>query len=272
MVYSKYAKALLSLLFVTKLNSCSQGASLNGGSGGSPGGAGKGNGGQGGEEDGLGGKAGGKGLLDASGALKEKLKDGRIRLTYKGENQVNVNPVDIVFIVDTSGSMGEERQALEKNLNGFLGQIATSVAKIDYHAWIIASPFVPSGTMDSKLVEVVPRRVDSNDALTQLNNFVIGTLNPAPATQLRDNSQKQFIVVTDDDARGTLATNIVQLVSATPKLTGKTSVSGVIGLTRGKVSAQCSIANVGTQYQELAANPATKGTILDLCSDDWSKL
>ncbi|MEN9835949.1 MAG: hypothetical protein RL011_2142, partial [Pseudomonadota bacterium] len=56
------------------------------------------------------------------------------------------------------------------------------------------------------------------------------------------------------------------------KLLNKTSVNGIIGLVKGSVKAGCSIANVGTQYQVLATNPATKGIILDLCSNDWSQL
>jgi hypothetical protein len=41
-------------------------------------------------------------------------------------------------------------------------------------------------------------------------------------------------------------------------------------LVGGRVNDWCSIAAVGTEYKTLAT--ATKGTILDLCQEDWSAL
>jgi len=266
---TKRIKMLLLLAsFVSLGSSCSQSANLNGSTGNNQG-AGREASGKTGSDNLT--DSNGNGQLDSSGAVRETLSDGRIRLTYKGESQVTVNPVDIVFIVDTSGSMSEERIALEQNLNSFLAQIATTASNIDYSAWIIASPFTQTGMANGK-TEVLARRVDSNDALRQLRDFVNGTITPAPTKPLRDNSQKQFIVITDDDARGVLAADIVTLATTNQKLLNKTSVNGIIGLVKGSVKAGCSIANVGTQYQVLATNPATKGIILDLCSNDWSQL
>ncbi len=207
---------------------------------------------------------------DASGGvLEEILPDGRVKLTFVGESQTKVSPVDIVIALDTSGSMNEERAALEQNLNGFLAQIAKTAGNVDYMAWILARPFNLTSNTDSK-VEVVPTKVSSNDALMKLRDFVTGA--GGSSRPLRDQSQKQFIIISDDNARRVVANDFIGLVASTPKLTGKTSVSGIIGLKPGAVQTGCNIAAVGTEYQILAAAPTTRGIILDLCSNNWSQL
>jgi len=207
---------------------------------------------------------------DASGGvLEDILPDGRVKLTFVGEAQTKVSPVDIVIALDTSGSMNEERAALEQNLNGFLAQIAKTAGNVDYMAWILARPFNLTSNNDSK-VEVVPTKVSSNDALMKLRDFVTGA--GGSSRPLRDQSQKQFVIISDDNARRVVANDFIGLVASTPKLTGKTSVSSIIGLKDGAVQAGCNIAAVGTEYQTLAVAPTTRGIILDLCSNNWSQL
>lgn len=244
-------------------------------------------------------RAGGQGGLDdaGSGVRKETLPDGRIRLTLTGKITQGVASVDIVFALDTSGSMGEEKTALETNIAGFVNQLTTAGKDIDYRVWMIASGFTfPS--VDPARFEIVPRKVESNDALQIIKEFVTGTLAvpvppatgiatgtatststgtttppiPSPPRKLRENSLKQFVVVTDDNAKGILATDFLSLEATNPLLTNKTSFNGVIGLKQGKISPTCNIAAVGTEYQTLASSPQTKGLIQDLCASDWNKL
>ena len=267
----KQSLKYLRLIFAATLTqaACSQGANLNGSTG--SGKAGAGAGAQSDRSELEAKDKGGHTPVDASGAQREVLKDGRIRLTYKGENQSVMAPVDIVFIIDTSGSMDEERKALEQNLTNFLSQIASASTSLDYYTWILASPFTPPLNANGK-IEVVQRRVRSTDALSHLKDFLMAVGKPAPLKSLRDEARKQIIIITDDDATGVVSTDIANLVSSNPKLVNKVSIHGIVGLVSGSVSKTCSIANVGKQYQALSATPATKGIILDLCSNDWSKL
>jgi hypothetical protein len=53
-------------------------------------------------------------------------------------------------------------------------------------------------------------------------------------------------------------------------LSGKYVSHGLVGLQRGNVNSWCNIANIGTEYQTLAA--ATKGKILSLCEENWGGL
>src|SRR5690606_29059127 len=47
-------------------------------------------------------------------------------------------PVDIIFVVDTSGSMTEEKNFVQQNMNLFSQQIF--LANIDHHVVMIADP------------------------------------------------------------------------------------------------------------------------------------
>jgi hypothetical protein len=135
-------------------------------------------------------------------------------------------PVDIVWGVDTSGSMDEEAAAVQANINAFSQQIID--AKIDVHVVMLSayqrceppSIFRPNPECDPGICVGAPlgtgqcpgdskppaffhhpqARVDSNDgAVVFINRF------PEYKQMLRPNSLKYLVIVTDDDSTGNSA-------------------------------------------------------------------
>lgn len=117
---------------------------------------------------------------------------------------LEVAPADIVFVVDTSGSMDQEAQWTQQQMPNLVNSITSS--GIDTHLVLIASSSmcVPAplgsgacGGADSKPPNYlhVVQGVGSNDAL----NKIISTYSQWQS-MLRPNSVKSFVVVSDDDA------------------------------------------------------------------------
>ena len=115
-------------------------------------------------------------------------------------------PVDIIFVVDTSGSMNDEKNFVQQNMNIFSQQIF--LANIDHHVVMIAeaSPEGPcinvplgSGSCpnDSKPPEYVHimEGVGSTNALEK-----ILSTQPQWATSIRPGSVKHLVVVSDDNS------------------------------------------------------------------------
>jgi hypothetical protein len=120
------------------------------------------------------------------------------------EGSLQSAPADIIFVVDTSGSMDQEAQWTQQQMPNLVSTITAS--GIDTHLVLISSAdmCVPAplgsgacGGSDTKLPNFlhVVVGVGSNDAL----NKIISTF-PQWQSMLRPNSVKSFVVVSDDDA------------------------------------------------------------------------
>jgi hypothetical protein len=120
------------------------------------------------------------------------------------EGSLESAPADIIFVVDTSGSMDQEAQWTQQQMPNLVSTISGS--GIDTHLILISStdmcipPPLGSGacgggdTNPPNFLHVVVG-VGSNDAL----NKIISTF-PQWQSMLRANSVKSFVVVSDDDA------------------------------------------------------------------------
>lgn len=123
-------------------------------------------------------------------------------------------PIDIIVIVDQSGSMNEELASIKANIN----TLSTLLDKtgVDYHLVMIGEvgnstyqicvppPLGgPNCASNGKTYRAVNEHIESNDAL----DLILSTLDAAPGTPkawrdfLRPEALKVFIPVTDDDAR-----------------------------------------------------------------------
>ncbi|MCA9581740.1 MAG: hypothetical protein KC416_08085 [Myxococcales bacterium] len=127
-----------------------------------------------------------------------------------GETE-NVRPVDIVIVVDQSGSMSEEIAQVQANLNTFAQTIASS--GIDYHVIVLARrtpkstsdkysicidpPLAGPGCADNTRFRQIDEDVQSNDALSLVQENIL-----AIEGFMRQDSLREFIVITDDDAGG----------------------------------------------------------------------
>lgn len=142
-------------------------------------------------------------------------------VSEQAENELA--PVDIIFAIDTSGSMSDEKNFVQQQMNIFSQQIF--LANIDHHVVMIAeeSPDgpcinVPLGSgncpQDTKLPEYlhVFQTVGSSNALDQ----ILAT-EPEWSTALRPGSIKHFVVVSDDNSGMAAQTFHDALVALNPE-------------------------------------------------------
>lgn len=140
---------------------------------------------------------------------------GEICESISAEAKESYAPVDIVFAVDTSGSMVEEAAQVQMNINNFSQQIIDS--GIDAHVVMLAgNPFLilpgicvpaPLGSgmcpADTNLpgyfhhaIPTPPGPIESVDGLRKLVELF-----PIYEPHLRADVRKYIVIVTDDDSR-----------------------------------------------------------------------
>lgn len=193
-------------------------------------------------------------------------------------------PLDIIVVVDQSGSMSEELTSVKQDINQLSSILATTA--IDYRLVMIGT--VGTGTYEvcvppplggpgcasnGTIFRAVDEHIESNDAL----KLVIKTLtNPTATTEwasfLRPNALKVFIPVTDDDSKGsqglTAAEFDAQLIGTT--LFGTDAKRNytfypIIGAAAFPSEAKCgtSPVNTGPTYIQLAK--MTNGKWFPIC-------
>jgi hypothetical protein len=198
---------------------------------------------------------------------------------------------DIVFVLDNSGSMGQEVSAVQSNLNTFSSQITSS--GIDVHVVVISAPpmggpgggacvdptgiacvFVPGLTVGGLIngngvcvdpplgtQGACPQGDDSNAATGFLHvkqavdshNALAMVEQTYPNWQqiLRPDAAKTFVVITDDESQ-VAAPDFTTWVNGQPLFqSGIWRFSGIF-CTAGSVNC----ANVGTTYQTLVTQTA----------------
>lgn len=184
-------------------------------------------------------------------------------------------PVDIVWVVDNSGSMREEASLVQEQLNSFVMTIAA--AGLDVHVVLITAPgFVtvppPLGTDPTQFLRV-EEDVQSNAGLQKL----LSTFDRY-RDFLRRTATMHFIAVTDDES-DLSASEFQSQMSA---LLGRTfrfhSIVSPPGSSHpfGPITMDgCSgprgeAADNGDQYWMLSA--LTGGRQLSICTPDWTPL
>ncbi len=200
------------------------------------------------------------------------------------EAKPKLEAADIIFVIDTSGSMGEESFFVRQNMNAFSQQIIA--AGVDVKVIMLAEPqlFPCFGTLcppgvcidaplgsgacpaDENLPMYAhpPSEIGSTDALTQIID-----LYPSYAQHLRPNVLKYVVIITDDNATApyidNAATFIQQFTALDPaNLTGF-KTHGIYCPYDGN-----GCASVGTVYTELIN--LTNGIHGDLSLQDFQPI
>lgn len=265
----------------------------NAGSGNSGGNAGSGassgaSGGNGNAGSGANGGSGGLNL-DAGGGSGGFNPDAACE-SVSQEAEERFQPADIIWAIDTSGSMVDEAKAVQDNINRFSQQIVASgidvhVVMLAGYAWFVLPGICvqpplglgvcPNG--DSKppnFLHVQNSLVDSVDAL----RILVARFNDYKF-MFRPDSLKHLVVVTDDDSRsspdgsstgnpGAYDGNSAQFVSdytALAPYLRKPDGTPAWKMNAIYAQSQCTnAARVGTVYKEVVN--ATGGIHGDLCS------
>ncbi len=178
-------------------------------------------------------------------------------------------PVDIIWFIDTSGSMVEETRNLNANLNRFASTLAMS--GLDYRVIMIGTrgtgslqvcvppPLAGAGCSDGPRF----RHVNSNVASTNGLQVVVSTY-PSWRDFLRPTSQKFFVAVTDDES-SMPANTFHTTASGWPGFTGYV-FNSIVGY---ESRADCpTLARRGGVYLDLTAR--TMGDRARVCATDWS--
>ena len=246
----------------------------------------QGNGGSGGSGSGGAGGAGGAGGVDfnyepTGGAGGEETCAA---VEVKGAK----TPVDIVFAIDTSGSMSTEIAQVKANINGsFAAELAKG--ELDYRVTMIAAkgtstfqvcvaPPLGGANCASNLpiYQAVPQTVGSTNALS----LILSTYDSANVALnwsgfARYDATKALVVITDDNSTLAAASFDTSLLAKPPAGMFGTAqkrkyiVYGIIGITDGNPAIKCPAAvNNGPVYQTLVA--LTKGAMYSECNADYS--
>lgn len=203
--------------------------------------------------------------------------------------------IDLVWVIDNSGSMGEEAAKVNANfarfITGLSGRVDLKVALISSDAMGTTAVKMPAEALKAGHVQVSvdvesndallmaaiascpasetsyaqagkPARICNTNGLTPYDRAyaVRGTL----ASFFRPATPRIYVIVSDDNATIVTDANFLSLVSHTTDGRNPT-----VFAFRGIASRSgCSIAQPGLAYANLAA--MTGGETYDICTPDWS--
>lgn len=218
---------------------------------------------------------GGGGKLDGGGSAYDGFlpppKSWPTCATATGEATATGGGVDIIWFIDTSGSMSQETAWVQQNLNNFAGYIGAQ--NLDYRVIMIgaasvcvAPPLGGPGCTDGPRYKHVSETVGSTNGLEK----VISTY-PKWQSFLRPDTTKNFIAVTDDNSRKDAAWFNAELA----KLTNPGFKDGFVFhsiVAYGNLPSKGCVtgARIGQVYLDLTAQ--TKGVKFPVCDQDWQSI
>ncbi len=197
------------------------------------------------------------------------------KATYQDKFKVSLK-VDVIFAVDTSPTMDGEIAATKANLGRLIS--ALNAGKLDHRIHLlIDTPFpLPAGA-DPKKIAFVAQRVSSADAISRMNALLEGMFAAfyvsdqnvplAAPLPLRAEAKTEVVVISDDNGQG--MGNLAADFNVKGVLKNYT-FNSIVGLANSTVGDNCRLASVGMEYTTLSQK--TGGSILDLCSPDWTQL
>ena len=182
---------------------------------------------------------------------------------------VTARAVDIVFIIDQSGSMSQEISSVKAYLNQFSSYIAG--VKIDYRVIMLAKrgtstyyicippPLGGANCADNTRYKQVDQLINSWDSLKQYQAHA-ATIEGF----MRKNSLRQIVEITDDRSYYVTAAAFNSWIKARPGYSDYIFHS-IVGLNPGGC-----VASVGQQYIDLSN--MTKGMKFHICNANWNSL
>jgi hypothetical protein len=188
-----------------------------------------------------------------------------------GEAKLTGGGVDIIWFIDTSGSMSQETAWVQQNLNDFASYIGAQ--NLDYRVVMIGKsslcvkpPLGGPGCTDGPRYRHVKETVGSTNGLEK----IISTY-AKWQDFLRPDTTKNFIAVTDDNSRKDAAWFNAELA----KLTKPGFADGYVFhsiVAYGSIAKKgCTTgARIGEVYLDLTQQ--TKGVKFPVCDQDWKSI
>ncbi len=190
----------------------------------------------------------------------------------EAEAKNKFRPVDIIWFIDTSGSMDFETKTVQKNMNAFAKMIAGTV--LDYRVVLVADakeicippPLGGAGCKDGPKFKHVNKYVGSSDGLEKL----ISTY-PKYQSFLRADSIRHFVAVTDDesDKKATWFDAQVKGLKS-PGFPGGYIFHSIVAWGPIFLIGCPTGAMYGHRYLKLTAD--TKGTKAKVCETNWQPI
>jgi hypothetical protein len=222
-------------------------------------------------------------------AMPQKNSAGVLTENFPLSSVSQSQPIDIIFVVDTSRSMMEEKSFLEQKMSFFVQNLTANTAA-DYKIYMIGENFNFPATFDYNRFQVINRYVGSHDALTALSEFLNNSL--GTMSFQRQNAVKHAVIISDDNAGSGSSGNFGGIFGSIGNSSngsamsamdfknriglvtqpGKLHIHGFVGLNPGQNNSWCNIEGVGSEYIQLANDPMFKGQIQDLCNSNWDSL
>ncbi len=199
-------------------------------------------------------------------------------------------PIDIIWVVDTSGSMSEEIAQIKANINTQFANILAA-SGLDYQVIMIATKGTgsfqvcvapplggPNCGANPPLFHPIPQTVASTNSLSLiLSTYDNANLALNWQQYLRFDAVKVFVEVTDDNSALSGNSFDMQLLAKMPSGMFGTAASrnyvfhSIIGVTAGNPAVKCpSAVNIGAQYQVLST--LTGGGMYPVCDADYSPI
>lgn len=174
-------------------------------------------------------------------------------------------PLDMVWVVDNSGSMSSEAQNVRMNISNFINFLDTAsdmkLLILSRYGDTGTNVALPSGLDPARFMQINQTISSINGPSVFLNE--LSQLNSAGTPFFRDSSKKIIVFVTDDESALSAANFSAGLGAVNAE---QASVFGFVGL--GNSMSPCQ-ARTGTVYQSLA--DSTGGHYYNICDVDWSQ-
>lgn len=205
----------------------------------------------------------------------------------KAEVLAKKTPVDIIFSVDQSGSMGDDLLNVKNNINK-LSQFLQST-NLDYRVIMVGEPGTgtyqvcvppplggPNCASNGTIYKSVPRHIESTDTLTILDSTLdspLGTIYEW-GTFLRKEAIKVFIPVTDDDSYMRATEFDGRLLAKPGDLFGTADARRyvfypIVGAAAYPSQSTCGSNAVNNGAQYLALATLTHGQWFPICQTDF---
>ena len=190
--------------------------------------------------------------------------------------QETLKDIDILFVIDNSGSMGRVQTSLADNFDTFINIFAAS--GVDYHIAFITtdSPlFVgeivtplfsdPVGEANSQISSIGTYGSSTEKGIDMSYESLRGTGSAAPGTEFfREDAKLVIIYISDEDDHSSISPSIAATYFLALKMSATyVTTHAVIG----DVPGGCGAAQSGDLYNDVVM--LMSGTSLSICSADW---